>query len=397
MHSCESIVLFLAICCIIQFSSSFHQARIGGKRLSPLFAVPSKSNEVDEVKFEVSNFKVPLDADDKATLRLSVKNLTKSSIESFRWIEGPEKEESRKFRRTVYSFQDWENHRSQDRFFKNLVTMPTSRVIRSLWLEISSVVAVAVFIVAYNSWNADHNFMYPKLFMSPAPITLSSPILGLLLVFRTNNAYARWLDGRNAWGIVQSRLRSIVLETHMWLVDTNSNADVQSTALSSSSNAERDYYEDMIVRYSVAMALSLKCHLRYNEDEKFFTLMRPLVGDNAAIAAINSPHRPLWALKALGALTKQCSQRALFDDRSFALARIQEYIRDITAAIDTCERIKRNPLPLVYTRHLGRFLALWMLFLPLALYHEAPDSSIIPMSLLISALLFGVEVGVIDQ
>lgn len=328
----------------------------------------------------------------------SISKLTKSTIDTYRWIDGTEREENRIHQRTVYSFEDWQNHRSQDRFFKNLFTMPASKLIRSLWLEVSTVTLVAILTVVYNGWNAEHGLMYPKLYMTPVPLEVSSPILGLLLVFRTNNAYARWLDGRNAWVIVQARLRSIVLEAHTWLSDPIVGPELTSQRMNitipqPSMSGDRDYYEDMIVRYSIAMAFALKCHLRHNEDKKFFNVLRPLVGETAAIAAINSPNRPLWALKSITALSKQCSDRGLFHDKAFALARIQEYIRDITAAICTCERIKRNPLPLVYTRHLGRFLALWMLFLPVALYHECPDAAIIPMSFLISTLLFGVEVS----
>ena len=36
--------------------------------------------------------------------------------------EIPYGEESRKFRRTVYSHEDWVKHRSPDRFFKNIMS-----------------------------------------------------------------------------------------------------------------------------------------------------------------------------------------------------------------------------------------------------------------------------------
>ena len=40
----------------------------------------------------------------------------------------PYGEESRKFRRTVYTHDDWVKHRSPDRFFTNLLTTTTSGI-----------------------------------------------------------------------------------------------------------------------------------------------------------------------------------------------------------------------------------------------------------------------------
>ena len=42
--------------------------------------------------------------------------------------EIPYGEESRKFRRTVYSHEDWVKHRSPDRFFKNILSTTKSGI-----------------------------------------------------------------------------------------------------------------------------------------------------------------------------------------------------------------------------------------------------------------------------
>jgi ion channel-forming bestrophin family protein len=282
------------------------------------------------------------------------------TTDSLRWIDGYEKEANRKDRRTVYTFADWENHRSSGRFIQNLITMPSSRIIRSLWLEVSSVVLVALFIVGYNGWNASENFPYPKIFMTPVPLELSSPVLGLLLVFRTNNAYARWLDGRNAWGLICARIRSIVMESNIWLrlppssSPSSSSSIVQAESLVDSLGNPvvdiKDYYTDLILRHCLALPYTLKCHLRANEEEELISQLKPLLGDEATAACMGSPHRPLWVIKHISMLIKHCTVERLFTDNSLAIARIQEYIRDIIAAMDTCERIVKTPLPLVYTR-----------------------------------------------
>ena len=62
-------------------------------------------------------------------------------------------------------------------------------------------------------------------------------------------------------------------------------------------------------------------------------------------------------------------------------------------AFVTCEGIRSMPVPLIYTRHTGRFLGLWILLLPLALVAEfaGRPAALVPVSCLISLFFFGVE------
>lgn len=103
-------------------------------------------------------------------------------------------EDSRKYRRTVYSHDDWKKHRSADRFFYYLSAMFKSGVYRNLGREVTAVVSVATFVCFYNilvgSWQdfsgVEHagliqSQLFPKLGLPLAPFTLASPSLGLLL------------------------------------------------------------------------------------------------------------------------------------------------------------------------------------------------------------------------
>ena len=47
------------------------------------------------------------------------------------------KEVSRTYRRSVYDFDYWANHRSTWRYFFHITSMPASRIVRSLLLPIS--------------------------------------------------------------------------------------------------------------------------------------------------------------------------------------------------------------------------------------------------------------------
>lgn len=67
---------------------------------------------------------------------------------------------------------------------------------------------------------------------------------------------------------------------------------------------------------------------------------------------------------------------------------------EISASMTTCERIFTTPIPLMYTRHTARFLLLWLLAMPMCLYHEYAlhQKWMVPIiSFLQAIFLFGIE------
>jgi len=55
-------------------------------------------------------------------------------------------------------------------------------------------------------------------------------------------------------------------------------------------------------------------------------------------------------------------------------------------------RLKKTPVPLVYTRHTGRFLGLWILTLPFALANELNSNFVmVPIATLVAVFFFGIE------
>jgi ion channel-forming bestrophin family protein len=103
-------------------------------------------------------------------------------------------EDSRRYRRTVFSHDDWVRHRSPDRFWRNVQTFFSSGVYKNIGNEVAVVTAVATFIVIWNALLGGYtdfngvqheaviqHAMLPKLGLPLTPFTLSSPSLGLLL------------------------------------------------------------------------------------------------------------------------------------------------------------------------------------------------------------------------
>ena len=103
-------------------------------------------------------------------------------------------EASRSYRRTVYSHEDWVRHRSSDRFARNLSTVTSSGIYKSLFKEVGATTAVATFLVVWNILFGQYQdflgvvhdgpfaqSILPTLSMPLTPFTLASPSLGLLL------------------------------------------------------------------------------------------------------------------------------------------------------------------------------------------------------------------------
>jgi len=61
-----------------------------------------------------------------------------------------DKESNRKFRRTVFNKHDWKKHRSGNRYFTELLSMPRSVVLRGLTVQAFTVTLFSAVIVAYN-------------------------------------------------------------------------------------------------------------------------------------------------------------------------------------------------------------------------------------------------------
>jgi len=306
----------------------------------------------------------------------------------------PYGEESRRYRRTVFrSADDWRMHRDPDRLQKNLSNTLVSGVARSLTKNISIITSVGALVVAWNSFlfgsyagfdGASHPGIFSSWVLSrylllelpPIPFTVSSPVLGLLLVFRTNSSYQRWFEGRNQVTKVVSNLQNILRMSTVWCPQTTEG---------------RQSLEELGVSCWILMR-SVQNSLRDpDEDEADYAsaLTTRRTSPNALESILKSRDRSLWALNdvsaAIDRLPIEEARRREIDKSAVAIA----------DSVEKCKSIYRSPVPLVYTRHTDRFLAMWLLLLPLALYNEFDVSwnhiTLIPASLLIGLFLLGVD------
>lgn len=86
----------------------------------------------------------------------------------------------------------WERHRLPTRYWLYMSRMLHSTVLRRIFRMCTFTAAVSACVCAINTLMPHH---WPRLAMSMVPHTLLGAALSLLLVFRTNSSYARFVGG----------------------------------------------------------------------------------------------------------------------------------------------------------------------------------------------------------
>ena len=267
----------------------------------------------------------------------------------------PYGESSRQYRRTVYSTQEnWIEHRSSFGIINNLKNMLFSGVIRQVKDDVGVVTLAAIFVVLWNGFIGNQDSVLPHLALPSQPFTLSSPALGLLLVFRTNASYTRWMEARTKWSSIQTHTINL--------------ARMASTFSDTSSTKGKHAVDELVV-CSWALSRCLMNRLLFgNDDEAEFTqelteAFDEVGGDSYILNnLLSSSDRPMTALMELSfALDKLPidEKKRLEMDKSIII---------LGECVASCERIFTSPIPLFYTRHAARFLSLWMLLMPFPLY-----------------------------
>lgn len=343
---------------------------------------------------------VPQKSQPSSTTKLSLEKVDTSRPDALKQAANvlgrvPFGEDARKYRRTIYNYDDWVKHRSDSRFLSNLAGIYNSGVIRNLTKEVGTAVGIAAFTILFN---ALFNTGYDDLFLvhHDAPLaaligtkipltvpltafTISSSALSLLLVFRTNSCYGRWDEARKQWGKTLTQARNILRQSATW-ASPNFEPDVQ----------KRAQALDEVGTWTWMTMYTLAASLGTPEDKaEWEQVVRDTLNDREAEILINSRHRPSRAHLNLS--------RAIYN---MPINKWQKLTLDANAMnicdlIGAQERLFLAPIPLVYTRFTARFLSGWVLFLPLGLYDTFKDSwnhiEMIPIVAVVSTFFFGLE------
>ena len=200
-----------------------------------------------------------------------------------------------------------------------------------------------------------------------------------LIVFRTNTSYQRWDEARKNWGMNINHTRDLV---------RMANAYYDSTGVTPEQRADDLNH---LALCTWAFVRSMKRHLspEKEDEDDFKAELYAKLPQKQAEMIINAAHRPNRALQDLS---------YAIDDLPMHFMRKNEIHRAVTIFEDdlgSSERILTSPVPLFYSRHLARFLAVWLLCLPFGFYDAFGSTwnhvGLIPAIAVISTMLFGIE------
>uniref|UniRef100_A0A7S1YR76 Bestrophin homolog n=1 Tax=Ditylum brightwellii TaxID=49249 RepID=A0A7S1YR76_9STRA len=305
-------------------------------------------------------------------------------------LELPSGEGARKFRRTVYTHDDWVLHRSQDRFIDYVAAIFKSGVYKNLDNEVRAMTFVAGFVVVWNCITGGYTDLegiqqaalrpdLPVLSMPLSAFTLTSPSLGLLLVFRTNSSYKRWDEARKNWGMNINHTRDLVRMANCYYDDRNVTPEQRADDL------------NHVALCTWAFVRSMKRHLspEWEDETAFQEELYEKLPQQQAQMILDAAHRPNRALQDLS---------YAIDDLPMHFIRKNEIHKAATIFEDnlgSSERILTSPVPLFYSRHLARYLAVWLFLLPLGTYDAFSGSwnhiAMIPTTAVITTMLAGIE------
>jgi predicted membrane chloride channel (bestrophin family) len=154
---------------------------------------------------------------------------------------------------------------------------------------------------------------------------------------------------------------------------------------------ERQDDLDHVARCTWAFVRAMKRHLSpEEEDENAFQveLYEKLPREQAQMI-INAAHRPNRALQDLS---------FAIDDLPMHFIRKNHIHKAVTIFEDnlgSSERLLTSPVPLFYSRHTARYVSVWLLLLPFALYDPFATTwnhlGMVPTAALLSIFLYGIE------
>ena len=201
----------------------------------------------------------------------------------------------------------------------------------------------------------------------------------LIAVFRTNQSYKRWDEARKNWGMNINHTRDLVRMGTAYY-------DRQSV---SSERTEDDLKTLALCTWAFVRAMKRHLSPEDEDEDDFQKELYEKLPHGQAAAIIGAAHRPNRALQDLSVAIENLPMHFMRKNEIHKAATIFE------DNLGSSERLLTSPVPLFYSRHTARFLSIWLLLLPLALYEPCKGSwnhiAMIPATAGISVFLFGIE------
>mmetsp|Transcript_13489 Transcript_13489/g.19887 ORF Transcript_13489/g.19887 Transcript_13489/m.19887 type:complete len:503 (-) Transcript_13489:18-1526(-) len=307
-----------------------------------------------------------------------------------------------------FDFERWESHRSSDRYGRLLSGLFVGVTTKRIRVPILVLALWSAAVDIYNS--IEDLYGFPEVELPLTPFELTAPVLGLLLVFRSNTAYERFNKGsETTWeitGTFKSMIRSLISWTaqpqqfsneervaayelaeacvllHGWIMTeylrSSSSSSSSGSSKSSTNNQKQKMDSKKMQKMFFEKALGISSGADATNGKK--TPEQEQTNGNSsssATAAQQQVQLPSSILSFSSRLTPSVGATAISLGIATRLpsldtqetTRLDELLETLISSTSICEQLLRTPIPLGYTRYSVRFLWAWLLLLPFALVH----------------------------
>lgn len=257
-----------------------------------------------------------------------------------------------------FDFERWAVHRGSGRYARLLIGILLGVTTRRIGLTVALLVIFSAMVDGYAKLTAVNPSM-PEFVLPLTPFELTAPVLGLLLVFRTNTAYERFDTGSAASWEISNRFRSVMRQ----LISFTCAADVPMV--------EREAASELIDALLLLHNFIMSAYLRgvAPAGETSFSqadVVRASLGtelEGTDVERLDGELTPWLGLTAISCSLVARLPSVGTNERII----IDNQLTEITSSLSICEKLLRTPIPLGYTRYSVRFLWIWLTLLPFAL------------------------------
>lgn len=323
-----------------------------------------------------------------------------------------------------YDFNNWAVHTSRNRHLRLWYPWKLSSddsLRRLLFPDLALIGTTSSFLCLYNVFYAcptsevemilrpgfDVMMHHAMLTLPLEPFTVCSAMLGLLVTFRTQSGAGRYTEARNLWGACINESRGLATRIVNFVPKTVE--DPSSGKL---------YQREQAVKLVRTFPYALMYHVTIDgcnpeidtrktppeiQNEKHALLERELqniwdvdkpeeLAFLTRLMSSKTSNKPLHVIDELSSMTRSASRPSLPGHLNPEMtAAMDRSLIALQHVLGACERILRTPIYTPYTMHTSRFLTLWCHALPFALYPLVGHAGTVPVSLLISYFMLGIE------
>jgi len=239
----------------------------------------------------------------------------------------------------LMTMQDWIKHRNPWRYFNNVVSMITGKS-TCLWRTGVNIACISLWAAVVCTFNT--KFPQYALTCNPLPFSILGAFISLLLVFRTNSCYGRFLEARLLLGqlVLHSRefVRLAVIHLPTYAIRKRA------------------------IAYVSAFAWLLKARVRAHDNPQ--VPVAELLGPRETIALLRKSKPAFFALQELTKMVASCESEI----PDYVAHGLNRQLEELDRVLGGCERLITTPIPLSYTRHTSRSVLLFLVGLPFALW-----------------------------